>query len=221
MDVIREKDRKIEENEGVIEELEGKIRVMKEEKVLQSELEGQIEGLQRDLTENRMREDQLRQSKSALLQDLQAHKDDLERRSSLYLQDKQRLNEQLTALTKALESKTQECLCLQKDLMDARNSITTLEQLCCDAADLQEMHEEAVKQSRTYQVSQDHLSLELQFLSDYLLSTSTHRLQLSQAAHTLSQHLHTKEDEIDSLKEVISKLKKRMVVYVPVKVRTR
>lgn len=221
LEKLRLRERTIEEQQAAIADLEGKGRVMTEERVLQRDLESQVGSLQHDRSEARTRESQLRKQLEDLKSDLQAHKDDLDRRSSLYLQDKQRLGEQLAAMTRALEGKTQECMGLQRDLMDAGNSITTLEQLCCDTEDLHQMHEEAVKQCRTYQLAQDLLARELDLLADYLLNSSTSRLQLSQAAQTLSMKMHSKEDEIDQLKEVISKLKKRMVVYVPVKVETR
>ena len=217
LEQIRQLERTIDEQQVTIADLEGKGRVMTEERVLQRDLETQVAGLQHDISEARSREFQLRKQLKDLTADLQAHREDLDRRSSLYLQDKQRLGEQLAAMTRGLEGKTQECLGLQRELMDAGNSITTLEQLCCGTEDLHQMHEEAVKQCRAYQATQDLLAKELQVLSDYLLTSSTSRLQLSQAAQTLSLHMHSKEDEIDQLKEVISKLKKRMVVYVPVK----
>ena len=215
---IRAREKTIEEMAAAAEGLQTEIGHLKEEKKLQGDLETQVGELRMEIEERHRREVDLRKQLKDLGSDLNAHKSDLEKRTVLYLQDKQRLSDQLSQFTKALESKTHEHLDCRRLLLDSQNSITTLEQLCCNKEDLHQLHEEAMAQVRSYQETKDSLTRELLFLSEYLLAQSQLRLELSNTAKTMAERISAKEDEIDQLKEVIAKLKKRMAVYVPVKV---
>lgn len=215
---IRARDKQIESLQNEVEAQRNEILHLHEEKKVQSDLETQVGELKVEIDERQRREAELRKQLKDVMNDLFAHKTDLEKRAAVYLADKQRLNDQLSQFTKALEVKTHEQLDTRRQLFDSQNAITTLEQLCCDKEDLHQLHEDAMAQVRAYQETKDALTKELMFLSEYLLCQSQLRLEISQTAKTAIEKVASKEDEVDQLKEVIAKLKKRMAVYVPVKV---